>query len=382
MAARRFLYIFALLIVLAIAAGFAYRLFGTELLRYAMVPDVSFEESPAAPPTFYDRPDAWIARPGVPSAAANWTPQGYSVAPRPAVAVFYVHPTTYLKSDRWNAAIDLEDEGARYRQDVFVKSQASVFNGIGEIWAPKYRQATFGAFLSLDHPDAARALALAYTDVENAFETFLASIPEDRKIVLAGHSQGSLHLTQLLARRIAGTPVEDRIVAAYLAGWPISLESDLPALGLPACRAPRQTGCLLGWQSYAEPAEPELILDVFDATNGLDGKPRTAGALLCTNPLTGGVDEDAPKELNIGTLVPVDDSLSDAVLVPDLVGAACLGRGYLSLGETEIDIGDFVLPGNNYHVYDYALFWANLRADVERRVDAATSGGGDLTMRP
>jgi hypothetical protein len=29
-----------------------------------------------------------------------------------------------------------------------------------------------------------------------------------------------------------------------------------------------------------------------------------------------------------------------------------------------------VLPGNNHHVYDYALFWMNVRADAERRVTA------------
>jgi len=26
-----------------------------------------------------------------------------------------------------------------------------------------------------------------------------------------------------------------------------------------------------------------------------------------------------------------------------------------------------VLPGNNYHVYDYALFWAAIREDAQRR---------------
>jgi hypothetical protein len=29
-----------------------------------------------------------------------------------------------------------------------------------------------------------------------------------------------------------------------------------------------------------------------------------------------------------------------------------------------------VLPGNNYHVFDYSLFWANVRADAERRLKA------------
>jgi hypothetical protein len=29
-----------------------------------------------------------------------------------------------------------------------------------------------------------------------------------------------------------------------------------------------------------------------------------------------------------------------------------------------------VLPGNNYHVYDYALFWDAIRADAVRREQA------------
>ena len=65
---------------------------------------MTFAESPEPPPTFYDRPDAWVARPGLPSEDARWVPPGYRVAPETAVSVFYVHPTTYLKADRWNGA--------------------------------------------------------------------------------------------------------------------------------------------------------------------------------------------------------------------------------------------------------------------------------------
>jgi hypothetical protein len=30
-------------------------------------------------------------------------------------------------------------------------------------------------------------------------------------------------------------------------------------------------------------------------------------------------------------------------------------------------LGPYVLPGTNYHVYDYALFWDAVRADAVRR---------------
>jgi hypothetical protein len=32
------------------------------------------------------------------------------------------------------------------------------------------------------------------------------------------------------------------------------------------------------------------------------------------------------------------------------------------------DLPAYVLPGNNYHVFDYALFWSNIRADAAARL--------------
>jgi hypothetical protein len=51
------------------------------------------------------------------------------------------------------------------------------------------------------------------------------------------------------------------------------------------------------------------------------------------------------------------------------VGARC--EDGLLIIEGEIPpLGPYVLPGNNYHVYDYALFWAAVRQDAERRLAA------------
>ena len=46
-----------------------------------------------------------------------------------------------------------------------------------------------------------------------------------------------------------------------------------------------------------------------------------------------------------------------------------LPNGGLLIGEGP-NLGPYVLPGNNYHVYDYSLFWANIRADANRRLKA------------
>ena len=86
------------------------------------------------------------------------------------------------------------------------------------------------------------------------------------------------------------------------------------------------------------------------------------------NPISGTVNGSAPAQENAGTLVPTAD-LKSATLEAGAVGARC-EDGLLLIGGNVPPLGPYVLPGNNYHVYDYALFWANLRSDAEARVAA------------
>ncbi|HEV7290566.1 DUF3089 domain-containing protein [Sphingomonas sp.] len=369
--ARKFLYIVAVLIVLALAATFAYRIWGVELLRQAMVPGARFESQTALPTDSYARPDMWLARPDKSGNPALWTPAGIKPADKPEAAVFFIHPTSYLNRAKWNAPLD--DKEANDRANLFLRGQASAFNGAGAIWAPRYRQATFGAFLTTK-ADAQQALDLAYRDITAAFDQFLKETG-DRPIILAGHSQGALHLTRLLRDRVAGKPLAQRIVAAYVVGWPVSKTADLPALGLPECTAADQRGCILSWQSFAEPADPSLILDTFDASPGFTGAPRKGTAMICTNPVTGTPAPDAATATEIGNLVPASD-FSSATLAKSATTLRCDGRGFLMLGTMPQGVGgQYVLPGNNYHVFDYSLFWANVRADAERRLTAHQKGG-------
>lgn len=360
--ARKFLYVIIVLIALVIAAAFAYRFWGNDLLRRALVP--SAEVVALTPQKSYDKPELWLTRPSHATADAAWVPEGFSQAPEPKAAVFYVHPTSYVNRSAWNAPLD--DRSANAQADTYLRAQGTAFNGAGALWAPRYRQATFGAFLT-NEPQAKEAIEYAYQDVVAAFDQFLTEAG-DRPIILAGHSQGALHLSRLLAERVAGTDLSKRIVAAYLVGWPISVTADLPAMGLPACEAASDKGCILSWQSFAEPADPALLLETFDAGTGYTGEKRAGSPILCTNPITGIRDDDAPANANLGTLVQRDPT--SAIIIKEAVPAKCTGRGILSIGGTVPDLGAQVLPGNNYHVYDFALFWANIRSDAERRVAA------------
>ncbi len=364
--ARRFLYAVAVLIVLVIAILVALRLFGLELSRMALVPGERFVVPAALPDDSYSRNDMWIARPGKPENPAHWSPAGVAAAQATLDAsVFFVHPTSYLSRAHWNAP--LTDKEANERAIKFVRAQASVFGQAREMWIPRYRQATLGAFLT-ERPEGQRALDAAYRDVLAAFDTFMSKQSPSKPIILAAHSQGSMHLMRLLRDRIAGQPVAKRIVAAYLIGWPVPVTADLPALGLPSCEVADQTRCILSWQSYAEPAGYAGTMELFETQPGLAGTSRKGDRYVCTNPLTGQRGGSAPASANRGMLKSSAD-FSDGQVVQGGAPARCDAKGFLLIGSGP-DLGPYVLPNNNYHMYDYNLFWVNMREDVTRRFRA------------
>lgn len=362
--ASKFIYVMAVFVVLLITGAFALALWPGKLTEIALVPDKAFQ--PQAPVTAeaYADPALWISRPGQAGDPSRWNPAGTKPEPV-AAAVFFVHPTSYLDKASWNAPV--ADRSSRDLAATFVQGLASPFGGAAQLWAPRYRQATFGAFLS-DKPEAIQALDLAYGDVAAAFDRFIAQVPAGQPIVLVGHSQGAYHLRRLLKDRVAGHPLAKRIAAAYVIGWPISLDHDLPLLGLPACAAPDQSGCVVSWLSFGEPADPKMALAAYARRPALDGKPPGGSKFLCSNPLTGAIGGSAAASANLGSLKP-DKETRTATLIVGAVPAACRADGFLSIGDAP-DMGAYVLPGNNYHIYDIPLFWANLRADFARRVAA------------
>ncbi len=393
--ARKFLYLTAGVIILIVAGLFALRLWSQQLTEIAFVPSVEFTEQASLTEDAYVNPKMWISHPGLETPdPARWLPEGYiDDSDTVNAAVFFVHPTTFWDKSHWNAPA--EDTASHDRSNLFVQGMASPFNKATEIWAPRYRQATVGAFLT-SKPEGAEALELAYGDVLQAFNVFVSTIAADRPIVLAGHSQGSFHLRRLIHERIAGTPLAKRIAAAYLIGWPISLRHDIPVMDLPACTEPDQRGCIVSWLTVAEPADTKMMLNTYARQRGLDGEQLNESPFLCTNPLTGvsvipapadtetpgttptasaaPVSNEAPASANTGTLIPQIRARS-GTLEPGRISARCRDDGFLSIDNPpDLKLGPFVLPDNNYHLFDITLFWGNLRSDFANRLNPRDAG--------
>jgi len=169
----KFLYFVAGMIVLVLTGAFVVRVYEKELTEYALVPDTKFEKQTALATSIYDDPKMWFAmgRNVGPENPVKFVPQGAPETKAPGqAAIFFIHPTSYMEKTHWNAPLD--DQLSQNRAKLFLRGMASAFAPSGEIWAPRYRQAAIGAFLTVK-PEGQQALNAAYQDVLQAPDAFV-----------------------------------------------------------------------------------------------------------------------------------------------------------------------------------------------------------------
>ena len=173
--------------------------------------------------------------------------------------VFFIHPTTFLKNKKhaaqWNARISDPELNAKTDYSTILY-QASVFNGSGRVYAPRYRQAHIASFFSNDTSSAHLALRTAYTDIKNAFQYYLDNENKGRPVIIAAHSQGTLHAARLLKEFFENKSLSAQLVVAYLWGMPLP-----PGYfnTLVLCNDSAQTGCYAGWRLFKKGYIPQWI---------------------------------------------------------------------------------------------------------------------------
>jgi len=334
-------------------------------------PEGDFDPGDAVTAPDYSDPANWAALPGK-SDPADLVPAGVGavdVQGRAPADVFFIHPTGYLSGANWTSPMN-PDSASEENTQWMMANQASAFNGCCNVYAPRYREASIFAYFK--EPEIRDAvLGFAYADVARAFEYFLERYSQNRPFVLASHSQGTHHLKRLLAERIDGTPLRDRMVAAYAIGsvmleWSPSYFDALATVK--PCRTAADTGCVVHWDTFAE---------------GAEGIERVEGS-LCTNPLTWRVDEArAPAELNLGALpvrIPYNLDFSEsnppAGVRFDGLDAPLPGRTWAQCRNGTLFVADqgdwatgMAARTGNYHGLDYALFYMNIRENSQLRVD-------------
>ncbi|MDG1297653.1 MAG: DUF3089 domain-containing protein [Saprospiraceae bacterium] len=296
----------------------------------------------------YSNIDLWAAHPSKPDSS--------DLIPKPLQAedlndfadVFFVYPTIYWQKrsdDLWNAPIDDEKLNERI-ESASMKNQASIFNAVGDIYAPRYRQAHIGAYFSDNPPASTKAFELAYKDVKEAFLYYMEHHNKGKPFVIASHSQGTTHCMRLIRELIDGTDLEDQMVAAYLVGIGV------PAFyykSLKPCSYPTEVSCICSWRTFEEGHYPDNHFSYLTE-------------YINTNPITW-TDEDASKDQHLGAV------LLDFDLLEPGICEAKKQEGLIWMKKPAFKGSKFFFR-KNYHVGDYNLFYLDVRKNAVNRARA------------
>lgn len=312
----------------------------------------NFDASNVPPKPNYSDEKHWAALPNVVD-EADKTPVNSNLSDNQInakVDVFFLHPTIYTYEPKnqyiWNA--DVNDAELNDMVDKStILNQATVFNGSCKIYAPRYRQAHYYSFITPNKEDAQQALDVAYSDIKAAFEHYLNHWNQGRPIIIASHSQGTVHAKRLLKEFFDGKPLQKQLVEAYLIGiatQPDTFESIKPS------QSAEETGGFVSWNTYARDFYPPYYKNSLNTA-------------VSTNPLTWKLDETfAPKELNKGGVGLKYMFVEQAVDAQNHQGMLWINKPYVK--------GRAFLRTKIWHKADYNLFWMNIRENVALRIDS------------
>ena len=301
-----------------------------------------FSTSKVPTPPDYALADSWAVLPGAyPEALKNILGE---VRPQ-STDVFYVYPT--LLSDRkdssWNADIWADE----IRENVLnsaVKYQASAWAAAANIYVPFYRQAHYRIFVEPFKSQGGPAWEIAYDDVKRAFQYYLDYYNQGKPIIIASHSQGSMHAKRLIEDFFDNKPLQKQLVAAYLVGTRIpqdTFKSIRPMVH------PDAIGGFVSWNSYKQNKFPKAYETYFKNS-------------VSTNPITWDTRDTTTYDEHKGVMY-TDGQLYPQSLTIDRID----GLVWVSLPKIP---KRFLLRFiKNYHYADINLFWADISANAQLR---------------
>lgn len=263
--------------------------------------------------------------------------------------VFFIHPTTFLKNKRnpkkWNA--DINDPVLNAKTDYStILYQASVFNASCRVYAPRYRQAHIASFFSKDTASAHIALEKAYTDVKNAFQYYLEQENKGRPIIIAAHSQGTIHAARLLKEFFEGKQLTNQLVVAYLWGMPLPPAYFQTIL---LCNDSTQTGCFVGWRLFKKRYTPKWI-------------QKEKFTSLVVNPINWKSDSIYIPRINHKGAV-----LFQFNKIYSKTQGAKIHKGIVWIDKPKFPLS-FLYTRRNYHAGDINLFYMDIRENIRQRI--------------
>ncbi len=313
---------------------------------------VSFSDSKVPPPPDFALLNTWAAHPDKIDMADELPRNKLGLKDNQLEAkadVFFIYPTIYTYEPTneyiWNASVT-DDFLNKKVDNSTIKNQASIFNGSCKVYAPRYRQSHYSVFTTSDKASSVSSLNLSYEDIKSAFQYYLKTFNRGRPIVLASHSQGTVHAKRLMKEFFDGKELKKQLVEAYLVGIatpPDFFENIKPS------KSAENVGGFVSWNTYQRGYYPDYY------KNGLN-------KALAINPQTWNSESGiSPRNENKGGVGLKFSIIKKAVDVESKDGMLWISKPYI--------LGRAFLKTKIWHVADYNLFWMNVRENVALRID-------------
>lgn len=285
---------------------------------------------------------------------ANWI--SMPTNPDKAVDVFFIYPTFFGGTATEDIA-DIDNPEMRAGADLSLRGQASVFGDVCNIYMPAYRQLSVACLLNVVPRESVVQYYLS-CDIYRALDYYFENCNNGRPFMLAGHSQGSIWVTEILENYMREHPEYlERMVASYAIGYSVT-------------RGYMDANPHLKFAERADDTGVIISYNVEGPGNQNKFNCVVSSGSIAINPLTWTRDATyAPADLNPGSLnhnnafeVGLADARVDTargVVICDSVDPALY-----SMPATA------VFGPQSYHYYDYSLYYVSLKNNVATRAQA------------
>ena len=276
------------------------------------------------------------------------------------VDVFYVYPTI-CQFSRNAVRHNMNTGNPIFR--LFARTVTVQHTGVFEgcnVYAPFYRQVGLEG-LKMSSEEYRGYAKDAYLDVRQAFYHYLKYYNNGRPFILAGHSQGSIMLLELMKREFHKPALMEHLVAAYLIGFSVTARDIELHPHLKIAESENDTGVIItyntGTTKYNKPL-PIILPGTF-----------------CVNPLNWRTDSEyADKCAHLGAVF-LKIGKKPMIERTNYTGAYVSQQKNMLIIDEPISIRLLRLAhiaGAKLaiHSFDYAIFYRNLQKNVKTRIKA------------
>ena len=279
------------------------------------------------------------------------------------VDCFYVYPTEYIDdSEGAMTFADINDPTVREMASRTYLVQGTVFEDVANVFAPYYRQVNMVSLATL--PVAERNAALSSIPKEDVFaalDYYFKNLNGGRPFILAGHSQGSVMQSFVLAEYMKAHPEYlKRMIAAYAIGYSFTEDYFKANPHLKFAEGADDTGVIISYNTESA------------ANDGHDNLVVLPGA-ISINPINWKRDETyASAEENLGGYI-FNFEKGQLEIVPHAADAQInLKRGVVITTTKAVApvSGTTAFGPGSFHENDYGLYYNNIKNNVATRVAA------------